>query len=456
MIMVLVPAGIAAAFTLRFQQIDHPFWVLGLVAFFAAGFFLRRDAIAHHLERAPGGGGATLALIVLAAFVLRVIWIEAGETEPRSDFQSYLDLARTLVVDGTYGLGGHPSNRRPPGFPFILAGLIRLGLEPVRSGQLFNATVSALTAVPIYLWARDWAGQASGLAAATIFAVMPSRIFESSILGTEPLFTFLVAWASYLFVRMLAAPARRWLLFAFLAGLAAGLATYVRSQGVVVPVAIGFIACVRGPDREQRALRAFAAVAIVIACLIPWAVRNQRAFGRPSLLTAGGGVSAYIGNNARADGRHLNEAEWPERIDRYDEQSQDRIGYDRAFTWIAAHPGRFLALVPKKWAHLFKSEHDAVSWSHTSARAEHFASISHALTQGAYVLLLMLAVAAVWMIRGARLPLFADPAIALLAAWYVQHAFYHAQPRYHAGLVPSFVVLAGLACRARTHPGTNR
>jgi hypothetical protein len=444
------PWIVATLYTFRFEQLPHPLVVIAGSALIAGLSIWKRRAIADRLAARPGP--APIWIIFGAALLFRLVWIAISHTEPRSDFQGYLDLGEHLAKLGEYAYGGRLSNRRPPGLPFLLALFFELGLDPVRSGQIVNALASSAAIFPIDRWARlAGAGddRAVGRFAALLWAISPAQIFFCSILATEPLFASLAALTASLILSQRSVTA----------GFVAGACTYVRSQGIIIPAAIGAFDTLLSPREDRfRRLKAHAITfAIALACLIPWGIRNELAMHRFTLLTLGGGVSAYIGNNPKADGRHLQVEEWPERFDNESELEQDRIGYAKAFAWISQHPIAFLALVPKKWAHLFKSEHDAVTWSHTSEDRQGFLPYSHSATHAFYVALLSLALFGAYVAPRETLmrPAFVG-AFSLLVARYGQHVFFHAQPRYHAPLDPVFCVLAGQAMRRDAHKVTMR
>jgi hypothetical protein len=430
------PALIAFGYIFRFREIHHPFTTAFAAISLVAVAILARQPIARALDALPFR--RALLTIFLAALLLRLGWVFAADTVPVSDFQGYLDLARGTVESGVYGFGGVPSNKRPPGFPAVLMLFELLRLDPIRGGQLVNAIASSATIFPIARFTRAvGAPRSCSLFAAIIWTMMPSAIFMTSVLATEPLFALLVSAAAALLVE------RRYAL----AGIAAGLGTYVRPQAILVPLAIGLVAATLAESGTRKRLIAGHALAflVTIALLVPWGIRNASTFDTFALLTFGGGGSAYIGNNPKADGRHLDLEEWPDRIDSEDERERDRILYRKAFEWISHHPADFIALIPKKWIHLFKSEHDTVLWSHTGSRSAAYAPLSHAAAQIYYVAILALAAIGALALRRRVVDITALGAgLALFACWYAQHAFYHAQPRYHAALTPFFCALASL------------
>ena len=82
-------------------------------------------------------------------------------------------------------------------------------------------------------------------------------------------------------------------------GLIGGIATLVRSNGLVtvIPLLLGVLASASGGRR--RALReTLAATLVFLAVLAPWTIRNYATFGRFVPVSLNAGINIAIGNNA--------------------------------------------------------------------------------------------------------------------------------------------------------------
>ena len=96
---------------------------------------------------------------------------------------------------------------------------------------MLQALLSILTSFLVYRIACRLRGERAGLAAGTFVAFYPSHVAFSHLLWAETLFLLLVTAALH---QLLATDERGCLRSAVLAGLILGLATLVRSVGVVL------------------------------------------------------------------------------------------------------------------------------------------------------------------------------------------------------------------------------
>jgi hypothetical protein len=126
-----------------------------------------------------------------------------------------------------------------------------------------------------------------GLVAAGLLAASPLMIAADGALMAEPVYVCLITAALIAAYRAIAAPvlAR----FAVL-GLLLGLSALARSDGLIVaPVLIGATAWAAARPVGWRAGAAVLSLALVVATLAPWAVRNTMQMDEPVLLTSNSG-----------------------------------------------------------------------------------------------------------------------------------------------------------------------
>jgi hypothetical protein len=97
--------------------------------------------------------------------------------------------------------------------------------------------------------------------------------------------------------------------------------------------------------------------AIVVACIVPWTIRNHRVYGRWIAIASEGGVTFWTGNHplARGDGDlaanpDLKRAELAFRASHPGLTPEDLepLYYRDALAWIRANPGAWIALVARK------------------------------------------------------------------------------------------------------------
>jgi len=207
------------------------------------------------------------------------------------DTLDYLELGHNLLHSGVYGLGSapdlSPSICRLPGYPLILAGFEWI-FAPWWPDKWLNAlfvTQAALdlsAGLLIALLAQRLMGKRAGQWALALAMPCPFTAVEAGIAMTESLSIFAVAVG--LSAAMLALDAEHsrrntWLLA--VAGLAAGLATELRPDGVMLFAALagGVFFYIWRQSGPRRALAATAMLlATTLLVILPWTVRNWRTF----------------------------------------------------------------------------------------------------------------------------------------------------------------------------------
>jgi hypothetical protein len=274
-----------------------------------------------------------VAVLLLVTLVVRGGAMWAMRDKLADDPDAYREIAENLLRHGIYGLGKdgppRPTAYRPPLYPIVLSNLpaadgasISLAKVAVLHVLLGVATVllTYLTARRLLRGAGVSPAKPSALSLAPFLAALlvafdPILLNQQSLVMTETLAAFLAVLSLWLLARF---DARRDWFSAGLAGGAIGLAALCRPTFLpwLGLVAVGLLA-VRGgqcgvrnaecgvKERKGRGwkdvgwrLANGAALVVVAAGVIsPWAIRNQREFGKPIVTTTHGGYTLYLGNN---------------------------------------------------------------------------------------------------------------------------------------------------------------
>lgn len=159
----------------------------------------------------------------------------------------------------------------------------------VTIARLFQSLFDALVILILYFLGVALFTPAAGGLAALVYCFYPYSIIFVTNLVTQNTYLFLQALMVYFFVRTL--NKQSWLNYVFL-GLSAGLTLLTRISLVTF---IPFIViCLYLPLRQQlRWVRLLTSLAIMVAVLIPWVVRNQIVLGKPLLLPTKGGRNLW-------------------------------------------------------------------------------------------------------------------------------------------------------------------
>lgn len=170
---------------------------------------------------------AFLALSVVVALLVRLYFFRF-HTGLEGDGVHYAELARNIVRgtlwDGFYAY-------RASLYQAMVAGTALLTkLEVEISGRLVSAFWGSLLTIPVYFLGRALGGRAVGVIAVALVIVHQALISYSVMLFTEPTYMFFL-YAGLLLVWVLIARPNR--LIALAAGVLIGIASLVRTEGVV-------------------------------------------------------------------------------------------------------------------------------------------------------------------------------------------------------------------------------
>lgn len=439
-----------------------------------------------------------LASIVALALGLRVAWLSATDSVllPLSDPQYYHATAQNLAEGRGYAVAldergfvaGEKSEATAfwaPGYPVALAPLYKVFGPSIGVAKGFNATVGALTVLPVFALGLALArtgpragprelplgvsvAEATGLLAAGLFAIAPPLVFWTASLFSEPLFTLGVA--STLAVAVWAGK-RQSLAGYFATGIVLAATAFVRSQGMlmIAPVAVLLLAPLRGEASRRRfgamspreLVRVVVPVLAAIALLVvPWAIRNEAAMGRPYLINDNLGYNLRLAHGPYSRGTSVAPQDlWDEQPGISFKQREilfDDKGRSRALTYMREHPGREVQLAFRRVGYLLRSDSEAsVQWS------ESLGLTPIGSARGLFVLLgdlwyypvLIFAALSIVVVTRSYVTVALWSA---LGVWAALHLIFAGEPRYHVPLMPVVVVLAAatvMRCFELTRPG---
>jgi 4-amino-4-deoxy-L-arabinose transferase-like glycosyltransferase len=227
---------------------------------------------------------AAIALVALGIRIGFIVWV-APQVPKLGDASAYHLLAENLARGRGYirpfdDLLLHlhrPTAEYPPLFPALLSLPARLGAHSVEQQRIFLAFVGAGTVALVGLLGRRVASNAVGLTAAALAAVYPMLFLSEATLMAESLYVGLVTLLLLCAYRAYddPKPAR----FVVL-GVAIGLATLTRAEGILLGLVIVVPLCwwLRDFTTRQRAARAGVALGVAIVVIAPWTIRNAIQF----------------------------------------------------------------------------------------------------------------------------------------------------------------------------------
>lgn len=310
-----------------------------------------------------------LILVLLVAMCLRAVaalgleWTLEGRQQRFlfGDSEGYWILAEQIRQGKPYEFGApEASVVRMPGFPLLLAGVFLLFGDEVLAARLVMVLLGTLACGLLYALGRQQFDDRVGLVAAVGAAVYPTFVLFSCVVLSETWFVVLMLANLIWLARVVDPPQKEpprargghaghkadW--EAFVGGILAGAATYVRPSWILFGPLVLAIRVAVGPHRKEGLRQTFFLLLGMIVMLSPWWVRNYRVTGRFVPTTLWVGASLYDGLNPSATGgsdmRFLDEV----KAKRLGEYAQDRYLRREALRLVREDPQRALELAGVK------------------------------------------------------------------------------------------------------------
>lgn len=300
-----------------------------------------------------------LLLMVLAAIVIRLVvmvFLYPEQIDPYYDHWRFGyetgRVARSIVLGQGVGSPFYtytgPTAIMTPIYPAFVALIFKIfGIYTKASALVllsFNALTSALTGIPIFLFARKSFGDKVGLWSGWTWAFFPYGIYY-------PMERIWSTWLSTLLLCLLFLMAlklesssswKRWLAYGLLWGFAGVNEPIVLS--VLAPLSLWACYCLWRNKKAWFVPAAISGVAF-LASISPWAIRNYRVFHQVIPFRDNLGLELAIGNNGnglhwhpKEVGPWHNEVEW-EKFKRIGELNYMAEKKREALDYMKAHQG---------------------------------------------------------------------------------------------------------------------
>jgi tetratricopeptide (TPR) repeat protein len=405
-----------------------------------------------------------LAFSVIA-LALRVWSVFGLASNPRIDTPTrdcayYFDLARQVAAGSVW-----PSDPLFMGqlYPFLLSGLFRIAPPEVLTIQIFQSLLGLATLALLVLTVRRQFGLLCASFSAGIYIFYGPILASESMVLMESIMLFLATAALFFWPHQ-----RRRLITALLFGLTCGLLAVGRASFLLLPL-IAVITLLRSGVAASARSRAISLSLLVLIGatlpIIPQAIHQTRATGRPGFLTLNGGMNLYVGNNHLARGIFSA----PPEMDLNDDFTARRSAsvlagrklslYESSTFWrnravaeIKSDPGDFLVLLGRK-ALLFFAPAEIPQIYNFQILAEQAPALKIAFIRFGYLLPLALA-GLFYLIRLRRRNVSEQkpdanghsliPVLVLIAVGWAQTIIFFATGRYRIDVLPAFIVLGAV------------
>ncbi len=240
---------------------------------------------------APGAFARQLAVLLLAALVLRIGLAIPALSEPsslfRPDSPGYWEPARALAAgDGLVSAPGSevPESVRPAGYLVWLALGMKLGGESVLFAALAGMVLNVSGIVPLVLAVRKFGGMRASLFAGWLYACNPTAIADSALILSDNLLGVVACWQLWAAVSFMRGGKLRdfaWLSVFAMVG------SYVKPVNLPI-VFIGLPVLALAGSHSLKKFGQCVGTAAVLAAvlLVPYLMRNIRLSGDPDGNTA--------------------------------------------------------------------------------------------------------------------------------------------------------------------------
>jgi 4-amino-4-deoxy-L-arabinose transferase-like glycosyltransferase len=404
--------------------------------------------------------------ILLLALVLRlgVATLLTDRLDPGADELAYRTIAASIADGDGYpdrpaAAGGGPSAANPPGYPYLLGAIFFASGDSVDAARVVQALLGTLAVALIGLIAWTvFARRAVALAALAIAAVYPPLVVISAPLMSESLLLPLLLGMVLAALRFRADHTLGW---AALAGALGGAAVLTKDVGLVAFLIV-LVAIWARPRLSGGSLRPPAvAIAVALAVLLPWQLRNALEFDSfvPVSTKLGLGLAGSYNETVRADPEHV----WapPYQLPELhgflygtdlDEAEVSRELQSRTLDFIRDHPGYPFALVYRNARRMTQLETsqpvaadaELLGFNGGASRLGPFRLVYWACALGFFALIALVVASA---LRGyaVRVPVFIFVLTALLV---VPLLLIAAGPRYRLPADTLLIVIAAPAAAA--------
>ena len=313
------------------------------------------------------------ATIAVAALVLRLVAMHYFYRSTYNDYDNHLlfgfeagRISRSLAEGHGYSnpllVQTGPTAWMTPVYPYLLAAVFKLfGVYSKTSALVIlgvNCLFSALTCIPIFHIANRSFGRSVALWAGWMWALSPYSIFLSSSFVWETCLAALLVSLLFLLSLKLRFQAGSWSWFGF--GVLSGFSALTNASTLILCPVLAAWALFPQWQSRQRWLKAALFVAFgVVITLLPWELRNFRAFHSPIPLRDNFWLEFWVGNdgNTRSwfdSDAHpsINSAQRAEFV-RLGEIPYMREKRRESLGFLAQHPGLYFVLCLRRFVYLW-------------------------------------------------------------------------------------------------------
>jgi hypothetical protein len=424
-----------------------------------------------------------LVIIFAAGLIARLLVIWAIDLQPESDFETYYMLGSLLSRGELLEREGELYREYVAKFPhtigfpmFVLQPAFNTFGESVRTALYANLAISMGTVLLANRAGRAMGGRLCGLLVAGLAALWPSHVLYSSMVASEPAFTFLIVLAMLLAATILKRGSttireRHPILVVVLVpilGIVLGLSNAIRPMALILLASMCFVFLIQPDERLSMGFsaarhilsRGWLCMGLILLCyFITSNIITQNVSEKVQLEPAGGlvasGYNMMVGANVEHRGVwNQDDADFFNGV--YDETGSAEEAHlasmSAALERISANPENTLNLYIFKFRDLWQSDDFGIDWNLlwlgqegelTPELQESLESVRPLGREMYFIMLLYALVAAInqWR-RAGKI----DASFYIVMLFYLGTALLHmileTQVRYHYNMLPFLMLIA--------------
>lgn len=316
-----------------------------------------------------------LLFLIAVTIIPRLLWIASVSIKPISDYKIYYNLALFLANNHIRYEPYLACFPHVIGYPVFLSLLFRIIEPSILSAQLMNLFFNAGVVLLSYFLVRELTNKFYGLVCGTMMAFWPSQILYTTILGNEPIYTFLqMVWITLFYLLSQRVKPKFHFPLALLLGVLLSTMNIVRPQALLLIFCVLIFNLLPTPTKLAT-FSPFRRAGIFLVLAVSYFLGSnliianvQQAIGRE----VGGSLGFYIlvGANYRSGGMwNAEDARFREELYQDGQISPndlDKILMEKAVNRITSDPWRFILLQPRKNFNLWGHDSYGIYWNSLS------------------------------------------------------------------------------------------
>ena len=216
------------------------------------------------------------AVIILAVLAVAVYaWCFDSKLDLNGDNATYISLAQNLASghgysDMAYGGEFVPASQFPPGYPFLLSLMVRLGLDSLVAFKILNGILLMLSLLLVFLLFRGVTESFPFACLVTLLCLAAPRLVRFATIAMSETGYMLLILLSFFALWKVSKGGKRFGLWFWIASLAAVASYYFRGLGISIMAAVIVFFLFR-----KEWLRAGVSAIFQLLLVLPWTLRNR-------------------------------------------------------------------------------------------------------------------------------------------------------------------------------------